>query len=797
MWYNEEFLAPFFLNHYSWVDKIHLILDADTTDSTESIANRYSNVEFEQFQFPDMMDDLLKVNKFTEKYRSLTEADYVILVDSDEFIFCNHLKKPVRDHLEETMKDVYFVNFWQVYKNEQDSPLEPERPVFCQRRHGDPNMFDPFNILFIKPVVVKGRQDLSWTKGNHEIIYKGKSLSWKTRNSDELEILNISANRDEMLQGAHWRLVDLEETITRRIHNRKNRQSRTNLTMGLTTQYHTITKEEIVKEYNDHKNDPEVIADNGIPFWLPVRENSDRKSGQINKLTPSTFDEIDYLQRYPDVAQAVKEREANQTLTAQAAELEQVFQTLTVSEAEITSSKTWRVVSLLFHRIWGRHASPNRLRARLLSLLKIIYYQSKKIRRDRRLKQDLGLIRSSGLFDGEWYLVNNPDVAQAKGDSLMHYLFYGGFEGRDPGPNFSNKWYLDTYKDVKRAGINPLVHYLRYGREEGRFAVSARMPPMKFPLGKNTLHAMGPTTKLEQVDQFWGNSPSLQELRLISWMEHPRIKRYINSRTTGDPTLTWLPYVTQKFIPLPLNHALSLGCGKGSLEREVLSNGTVETFDAIDISSVSIDYARNAAQRLGLGSKVNYIVANLNELRLVPQKYDAVFASGTMHHVEALEALCAQICLSLRDGGYFICDEFIGPTRFQLPADRLQLINELLAILPARFRWIFRNGKVTTDIKTAYQNLPLAHFDKNDPSEAVRSADIMSVIRQHFHIIEYRPYGGGILHFLLENIVGNFQNDRDEDIAWLDILTYIEQVLEKRAFIDSDFALIVATPIKP
>jgi SAM-dependent methyltransferase len=322
---------------------------------------------------------------------------------------------------------------------------------------------------------------------------------------------------------------------------------------------------------------------------------------------------------------------------------------------------------------------------------------------------------------------------------------------------------------------------------------------MNFPFGKKqTVQAStGLKTGLGKVDRFWAESPSLQELRLISWMEHPRVQRYINSRTTGDPTLTWFPYVNQKYIPFPLGHALSLGCGKGGLERHAFSLGTVETFDAIDISSGSINEARSAAQRLGLSSKVNYIVANLNELRLGPQEFDAVFASMSIHHVEALESLCAQVCLSLRDGGYFICNEYIGPSRFQLPADRLQLINELLPILPIRYRRIIRDGKVTSDIKTVHHNLPLAWFDENDPSEAVRSADIMPIMRKYFHIVEYRPYGGGILHFLLENIVGNFQDGQDEDDAWLDILTYIEQLLEERALIDSDFALIVATPIKP
>jgi len=97
-----------------------------------------------------------------------------------------------------------------------------------------------------------------------------------------------------------------------------------------------------------------------------------------------------------------------------------------------------------------------------------ILFPFKNIRRDRRLKEDLSLIRSSGFFDETWYLANYPDVAQAKLDPLSHFLRWGGFEGRDPGPDFSCTWFFDTYEDVKKAGINPLVHYLKYGKEEGR-----------------------------------------------------------------------------------------------------------------------------------------------------------------------------------------------------------------------------------------------------------------------------------------------------------------------------------------
>lgn len=79
---------------------------------------------------------------------------------------------------------------------------------------------------------------------------------------------------------------------------------------------------------------------------------------------------------------------------------------------------------------------------------------------------DIALIRGSGLFDEEMYLENNPDVAQAKMDPVVHYLKYGGNE-RDVLPHFHTKWYLDTYPDVKSKGMNPLVHYLKYGRDSG------------------------------------------------------------------------------------------------------------------------------------------------------------------------------------------------------------------------------------------------------------------------------------------------------------------------------------------
>jgi Glycosyl transferases group 1 len=78
------------------------------------------------------------------------------------------------------------------------------------------------------------------------------------------------------------------------------------------------------------------------------------------------------------------------------------------------------------------------------------------------------IIAKAGLFDSRWYLTQNPEVAQAGIDPLVHYVDCGTWEGRDPHPLFDTDWYLSNNPDVARAKVNPFAHYIARGAEEGR-----------------------------------------------------------------------------------------------------------------------------------------------------------------------------------------------------------------------------------------------------------------------------------------------------------------------------------------
>ncbi len=103
------------------------------------------------------------------------------------------------------------------------------------------------------------------------------------------------------------------------------------------------------------------------------------------------------------------------------------------------------------------------------SISRVVRQRSSRLgRQGRRVRDEKQICAQSGLFDREWYLQRNPDVAAFGINPLTHYISKGAAEGRDPHPLFDGEWYLRRNPDVAAFGINPLTHYISKGAAEGR-----------------------------------------------------------------------------------------------------------------------------------------------------------------------------------------------------------------------------------------------------------------------------------------------------------------------------------------
>ncbi|MDB9411855.1 hypothetical protein [Microcystis aeruginosa] len=151
-----------------------------------------------------------------------------------------------------------------------------------------------------------------------------------------------------------------------------------------------------------------------------------------------------------------------------------------------------------------------------------------------------------------------------------------------------------------------------------------------------------------------------------------------------------------------------------------------------------------------------------------------VFASMSAHHFSELEHIYSQVRTALKPNGFFVLNEYVGPTQFQWTDEQLVLINDLLKILPNKYReYIFLPGQ----IKQSVFKLTIDEMNSIDPSEAIRSAEVLPLLDNYFNIVERIDYGGTILHQLMQDIVGNFALDKEQDIALLNLICYLEETL--------------------
>ena len=83
------------------------------------------------------------------------------------------------------------------------------------------------------------------------------------------------------------------------------------------------------------------------------------------------------------------------------------------------------------------------------------------------LFREYALLVQSGLFDAEYYLRANPDVAALSIDPLMHYLEKGALELRNPSNGFDARHYVHILEQRGERVDNPLLHYIKYGATQG------------------------------------------------------------------------------------------------------------------------------------------------------------------------------------------------------------------------------------------------------------------------------------------------------------------------------------------
>jgi SAM-dependent methyltransferase len=293
---------------------------------------------------------------------------------------------------------------------------------------------------------------------------------------------------------------------------------------------------------------------------------------------------------------------------------------------------------------------------------------------------------------------------------------------------------------------------------------------------------------------------------------------------------------------------LSICCGFGHVERYFIQTiSTVKSCLAIDLSGGAIAKAREIAAEEGVGEILSYETADLNTYDWkATEHYDLVIANGALHHILNLERALSGIKRSLKPDGWLYAVECIGPSYRDHPPRQLEIINSFIYLLPPELRRgmstpfrhkhrFLRNAWIGLKLLRGKVNIPRVdnpswssleklgakigrylysrrdasrNFDfgivhdsqkselpRKDPSEGVRSAEIISLMKSTFSKVHVHPIGGAFMAYALDGaFFENYDPENRFHVELFERLCSLEEFFLNQGEVNPEYALICAQP---
>ncbi|MBI3652379.1 MAG: class I SAM-dependent methyltransferase [Acidobacteria bacterium] len=288
-------------------------------------------------------------------------------------------------------------------------------------------------------------------------------------------------------------------------------------------------------------------------------------------------------------------------------------------------------------------------------------------------------------------------------------------------------------------------------------------------------------TKLARESRKWGNHLRVEASgEWHSWLDHPVIRAHYQERALIDGA-TWEAWIIAQ-LDGPAARSLDLGCGAGEKSLTVFRANATARIEGMDISEERIQEGEKRRQEANAAG--GFRVADVNSVALEPNSYDLIFSCHSFHHFLNLEHIMAQVNSALTPRGFFVLEEFVGPTQFQWTDEQIATVRSTLGFAPEhlkRLRW---------DAIKEFEGRPTpAEVEAVSPFEAIRSAEIFPLFRRYFDVEVVRGLGGTIQHLLYNGIIHNFADE--EGAQFIETVCNLEDTLIDMEMLPSDFMLLI------
>jgi 2-polyprenyl-3-methyl-5-hydroxy-6-metoxy-1,4-benzoquinol methylase len=301
----------------------------------------------------------------------------------------------------------------------------------------------------------------------------------------------------------------------------------------------------------------------------------------------------------------------------------------------------------------------------------------------------------------------------------------------------------------------------------------------------------------DRIAEKWSAEFRQKNKARTRWWQSPHIIRHINKKLSGngfeeEPSLG----LTNRAKVLagdrcPFIHGVSVGCGNGSKEVNLLRDGLVKTFSLFDLSEECLRQARELAEKNQVAGRIQFHCTDAFEVVKERECFDFIHWNNSLHHmfdVDMAVKWSYEIC---KKGGMFYMDDFVGPSRFQWSDQMLQVASRVRAVLPEKYlsqpvpasyigkvKWALKRLLFSSQDQYLYSTVisrpTVEAMIADDPSEAADSTRILAAVKNFFPDAEVTLTGGAMYGLALNDILQNF--DEHKDAHLLDLILIIDDL---------------------
>lgn len=253
--------------------------------------------------------------------------------------------------------------------------------------------------------------------------------------------------------------------------------------------------------------------------------------------------------------------------------------------------------------------------------------------------------------------------------------------------------------------------------------------------------------------QRYAHSSSLGRLR---WTGSKSIIEYITRLICGIPrtsiqeaNISLLRTISSQ---LPYKKGISVACGTGTKEMELLEGNIVAHFDCYELSEEAIARGRQEAEKRNLNGRISFHHSDAFKNSFPSGSFDFIYWDNAMHHMFDAYAAMRWSKELLAVGGCFFLFDFVGPSRFQWTDEQIRILKNILESLDDAYFLIPDSEYMW---KKEPSRMTVEEMIQADPSEAVDSDNILPSFKEFFPDGTIIPLGGLIYALALDGILVN------------------------------------------